>query len=794
MQTNIPFLPEKKFPSKASMQPIFKFPKVTAVSNHFKVDFGTQGLAFIEWHMLITKRGTDEEMALDSRQGMDEVLRANRRSIIAKLGRHFASGSTLYTTQRTNLDTANFTEHQDYDITLKKKNDNTTVDVLSSRGERAQTLRFLDVSVKRLFADMKFVELGHNKKYYNPSQTQNVTSGDHKFIILKGFKTAFDIYEGGLRLLVDQSTRIIREYNLWEEVLYYRDRGMTDTDIAQTVICGHSMLTINGSQRIFRIDEVLPNARISDPFPNPEYKSFQDYYLKKYNIKLRYSDQFLLLHKHEIVNRNKKGQEISRREERVVLIPELVRATGLTDEMRADFQIMQAIGQHTILPPDRRFGAIEKIIDDMNTHKNKNPENSAGFTIDGKSNQVSGYQVPRPTIITGNNNSFIPDSDRLNLKSLAESRPFDQWVLVYEQSCEKNLDIVLNNFKKSSERFKVKFNQPNDIILLARKARGTDIESLIKANKKCKEPQMILFFVSRRNASFIYRDMKRHFNAIGIATQFFVSYNPKKDEMGLSKYTNLLLQMLTKLGDNMWYVDCNLKQALVLGADVYHARGNKSVASVVGQFGNYLKNTFSDVTVQPRAYQEIMQSISEMVLKNVEFYEKKNNAPPKTIMFYRDGVGEGQLEAVLNLEVKLLIEKLNDRYGPKRPELLFIIVTKRIDDRFASMQNGAKNPEGGLIIVDEIVKDGRANFFMVAQRVTQGTANATHYDIVYNETDYTLPHIIQVTSQLTWGYSNWMGPVKVPAPVQFAHKLCGLIGVTQDATVASKLKSVRYYL
>ena len=53
---------------------------------------------------------------------------------------------------------------------------------------------------------------------------------------------------------------------------------------------------------------------------------------------------------------------------------------------------------------------------------------------------------------------------------------------------------------------------------------------------------------------------------------------------------------------------------------------------------------------------------------------------------------------------------------------------------------------------------------------------------------------MQLTSDLTWAYSNWPGPVKIPAPVQYAHKLCALIGVTQDSKVTEKIKSSLFYL
>jgi aubergine-like protein len=44
------------------------------------------------------------------------------------------------------------------------------------------------------------------------------------------------------------------------------------------------------------------------------------------------------------------------------------------------------------------------------------------------------------------------------------------------------------------------------------------------------------------------------------------------------------------------------------------------------------------------------------------------------------------------------------------------------------------NPEG-VAIVDDVVLADRINFFLVAQKVNQGTATPTHYQVVYNQSE-----------------------------------------------------------
>ena len=803
MESKIGFQPEKRFPTKASMKPEFKMPETKAVSNHFKVLLQSGSLDFFEWfvsfiHQADLKKFIQDPISVqpdaiptDSRHLINEVLKANGKEMFEKLGKNFITGVTLFTTKKTDFSTAFFASHPKFVLIVEKKNQVSTIDSLSTNNaNRFQLLRFLNSSVKNIFSKLDFIELGRNKKYYNPKFMERVSSGDHKFMILKGYKTAFEVYEGGLKLMIDYSTRIIREYSLWEEIQFYRQNNKSDEEIIDNYIKAKSVMTIYGSQRIFRIDDILQKGRITDPFPDASFKNYADYFLKKYKIQLRFKDQFLLVHHKKIADRDAKGNKINERIEKIVLLPELVRATGLTDEMRSDFRIMKDIGQHTILDPRSRMDNISKIIKNINDSKNE----GFNFKVKEDSNQISVLQMKTPKIIFGSQSSEIPKGDKINLNSLAENKPLNNWILVYEPFCEKNIDVILDNFMKSSGRFKINFTEPGEYIPLGRNMKAADIDNIIKKSKKASNPDLIFFFVSRKSASSTYKEMKRYFNASGVATQFFVSFNPNKDVTGLSKYGNLLLQMVNKMGCNLWFVDRTLKSSLVLGADVYHSKGNKSVASVVGQFDDYFKRSFSTVNIQSREYQEIMKSVSTMVIEQVQNYVEVNKQPPKTIIFYRDGVGEGQIDEVLSVEVKAIENRLSEMYKDKKPGLLFIVVTKRVDDRFAVNNQGLKNPDCGLVVINDVVKPDHANFFMIAQKVTQGTANPTHYDVIYNNTSLSLNEIVSLTYELTWGYSNWLGPVKVPAPVQFAHKLCSLIGITQDAKVSGNLKVRRFYM
>lgn len=75
--------------------------------------------------------------------------------------------------------------------------------------------------------------------------------------------------------------------------------------------------------------------------------------LQKYNIKIHDPKQPLLVYR-------AKPREIrSGTPELIYLIPELCRQTGLSDEMRANFQLMKSLAVHTKIGPDAR---IQKLL------------------------------------------------------------------------------------------------------------------------------------------------------------------------------------------------------------------------------------------------------------------------------------------------------------------------------------------------------------------------------------------------------------------------------------------------
>ena len=73
---------------------------------------------------------------------------------------------------------------------------------------------------------------------------------------------------------------------------------------------------------------------------------------------------------------------------------------------------------------------------------------------------------------------------------------------------------------------------------------------------------------------------------------------------------------------------------------------------------------------------------------------------------------------------------------------------------------------------------------MFPVRGTQGCQKPTHFYVPMNQTNLTKLELQQLVFALCHYYFNWAGPIKVPAPCMYAHKIADLftrIGYSKKA-------------
>ena len=154
---------------------------------------------------------------------------------------------------------------------------------------------------------------------------------------------------------------------------------------------------------------------------------------------------------------------------------------------------------------------------------------------------------------------------------------------------------------------------------------------------------------------------------------------------------NISLKINAKLGGTNHVIDDSIKPVfneptIVFGADVTHPspteNGIPSIAAVVASMDYHASKYHARVRAQTHrsggGAQEIINDLAEIVRELlIEFYKANKGRKPSKILFYRDGVSEGQFDQVLVHEVRAVQEacmKLEKNY---RPRITFVVVQKR---------------------------------------------------------------------------------------------------------------------
>lgn len=116
-----------------------------------------------------------------------------------------------------------------------------------------------------------------------------------------------------------------------------------------------------------------------------------------------------------------------------------------------------------------------------------------------------------------------------------------------------------------------------------------------------------------------------------------------------------------------------------------------------------------------------------------------------------------------------------------KPKITLFVVNKRIIQSFFVRDNQGRlnNPPSGCIIDRDLVESsastkGEFDFFLVPVKGTQGCMRPTHFYVPLHQSSLTKVELQQLTFALCHYYFNWAGPIKVPAPCMYAHKIADL--------------------
>ncbi|KAJ7702361.1 Piwi domain-containing protein [Mycena rosella] len=221
---------------------------------------------------------------------------------------------------------------------------------------------------------------------------------------------------------------------------------------------------------------------------------------------------------------------------------------------------------------------------------------------------------------------------------------------------------------------------------------------------------------------------------------------------------------------------------MIFGLDVSHPGPGAlkpSIVSVVWSWDQAAASyvAYSDVQT-PRV--EVIQDLRPMVRRAIYEFGKQS-PPPKRLIFFRDGVSEGELETVRTEEIAAIKVACQDVWTKMKitaalPTITFIVVVKRHHTLFfpneSRVDDGKGNCRAGLV-VDELRSPLAQDFYLQAHGGLKGTSKSGHYSILLDENfGDNIPKVQQLSFQLCHIYAKATRSISIPAPVYYADLVC----------------------
>ncbi|XP_005096149.1 piwi-like protein 1 [Aplysia californica] len=684
--------------------------------------------------------------------------------------------------------------------------DNAKIEVtFTSKGEvipaSPQFLQIANILMKKIQISLGMKQIRDH--YYNMNQAIQIPR--HKLEVMPGFTTSIHKYDGGNLLGVDIIHKILRMdtflegmYNLYDTLEMNRQLS-TFQEVCYKNYVGSIVLT-RYNNKTYKVDDIAWNMRPKDTFEKGgEQISYVQYYQDNWNITIRDKDQPLLVSRPTERDR-RRGDE-----QNLYLLPELCTITGLSDQVRSDFKVMQDLAVHTRIAPPQRVNTLETFARQINSNEEAQKVLQPwGMTIAPKVVEMQGRELNAEKLLVKNPKEkatmeisydiqYADWSRNMRNIHLLNAVPMTNWLVIYPSRCGQVAGELSDCLIRVGKGMGMQIMQPCGVEITSDRN-----ESYLQAIRQNLNPQVqMIVTVVPNNKKDRYDAIKKSCCIDNpVPSQVVLQKTLSKQQGLMSVATKIAIQLNCKMGGEVWGAVIPVKGMMIIGLDTYHdsANKNQSVGAMVASLNKectryYCKTEYHDKKA------EIMQSLGVLVTGALRKFHETNQANPTRVIVYRDGVGDGQLDAVFQSEKEQIEQAFRMAGGESfKPALTMVIVKKRINTRIFKRAEKVMNPQPGSVVDTFITKQEWYDFFLVSQSVRQGTVSPTSYNVIFDESGLKPDHLQQLTYKMTHLYFNWQGTIRVPAPCQYAHKLAFLQGQSLHREFSAHLSDKLFFL
>ncbi|XP_075489913.1 protein argonaute MEL1 [Primulina tabacum] len=665
-----------------------------------------------------------------------------------------------------------------------------------------ETLQCLDV-VLRENPSNRFEVVG--RSFFSPQLGQKGVLGDG-LEYWKGFYQSLRPTQMGLSLNINMSARAFFEPVLVSEyVAKYFSRNLTRPLSDQDRIKVKKNLKgvkveLNHQQYIkrYKISGISTQPAQQLMFPvdeSGEKISVVQYFRQKYNITLQYpflpavqagSDSkpiYLPMELCKIVDGQRYSKRLNERQ-----VSELLKATCQR--------------------PKEREKSIIEMVRCNNYNGNKLVSEEFGIQVKPDFTSIEARVLPAPMLKyhgTGRESTIAPRVGQWNMinKKMVNGGKVEFWTCI---SFSRNIDPSMFCHELISMCCNKGMEFNSEPLIHIRSANPGQMEKALvdihtESASRLGGKQLQLLIVILPDISGSYGKIKRICETeLGIVTQ---CCHPKKASRISGQYLeNVSLKINVKVGGRNTVLEQALSRGIpflterptiIFGADVTHPPSGEdsspSIAAVVASMDWPEVTKYRGLVSAQSHREEIIQDLytvkqdpkkgtvhGGMIRELMIAFYKSTGQKPHRIIFYRDGVSEGQFNQVLLEEMDAIRKacvSIEERYLPR---VTFVVVQKRHHTRlFAenhsdrSTTDKSGNILPGTVVDTHICHPHEFDFYLCSHAGIQGTSRPTHYHVLYDENNFTADGLQLLTNNLCYTYARCTRSVSIVPPAYYAH-------------------------
>ncbi|KAH7681812.1 eukaryotic translation initiation factor 2C protein [Dioscorea alata] len=435
-----------------------------------------------------------------------------------------------------------------------------------------------------------------------------------------------------------------------------------------------------------------------------------------------------------------------------------------------------------------------------------------GINISDKLTSVEARVLPPPWLKyhdTGREKECLPQVGQWNMmnKKVINGCKVNNWACInFSRSVQETTARgFCQELAQMCQISGMEFNHEPVIPIYA--ARPEQVEKALKHvynaamhKLRGKELELLLAILPDNNGS-LYGDLKRICETdLGLISQCCLT----KHVFKISKQylANVSLKINVKMGGrNAVLLDAisrriplvSDKPTIIFGADVTHPEkgedSSPSIAAVVASQDWPEVTKYAGLVCAQAHRQELIQDLFKtwhdpqrgvvsggMIRELLLSFQKATGQKPQRIIFYRDGVSEGQFYQVLLYELDAIRKACASLEPNYQPPVTFVVVQKRHHTRlFAnnhkdrSSTDRSGNILPGTVVDSKICHPTEFDFYLCSHAGIQGTSRPAHYHVLWDENNFTADEMQTLTNNLCYTYARCTRSVSVVPPAYYAH-------------------------